>query len=108
LVENSDKTLAGPLIKSKDNQGYLTLIEPKSELPHDFEQGRLVGKEQERARITKIFQNELRPVLMGVVFRLEVLELKLEAAGSPHMQQAVEAARMLSETVEKIAERFVE
>jgi hypothetical protein len=96
------------LIKSKDNLDHLTLIKPKSELPPDFEQGRLVGKEQERARIAQIFRNELTPSLMAVVLKLEVLELNLEASGSRHMRQAVEAARMLSETVDKITERLAE
>jgi len=83
------------------------LLESKFELPHDFEHGRLVGKKEERARIAQIFHNELTPDLMAVVFKLEVLELKLEASGSPHMQQAVEAARMLSETVDKIGESLI-
>jgi hypothetical protein len=41
---------------------------------------------------------------MAVVFNLELLELKLEAAGSPHVRQASQAAQMLSETTEKITE----
>ena len=88
--------------------GHLTLVKPKSELPRDFEQGRLAGKEQERARIAQIFRNELTPSLMAVVLKLEVLELKLEASGSPHMRLAIEAAQMLSETVDKITERLAE
>jgi hypothetical protein len=68
----------------------------------------LVGKEQERVRITQIFHEELAPSLMAVVFNLEVLELKLEAAGSPLVRQAIQAAHRLAETVDRIREVFQE
>ena len=96
--------LPGRLMKSKQNLGYLMLEELNPEAPAKFEQGRLVGKEEERVRITQIFQEELAPSLMAVVFNLELLELKLEAAGSPHLRQAMQAAQLLSETTEKITE----
>ena len=99
-----EAALPGRLMQSKHNLGYLTLDELRPELPAKFEQGRLVGKEQERVRITQIFHEELAPSLMAVVFNLEVLELKLEAAGSPHLRRAIQAAQLLSETTEKITE----
>jgi PAS domain-containing protein len=99
-----EAALPGHLMKSNHNLGYLMLEELKPEFPGKFEQGRLVGKEQERVRITQIFHEELAPSLMAVVFNLELLELKLEAAGSPHLRQAIKAAQLLSETTEKITE----
>ena len=101
---NNEVALPGYLMKSTDDLGYLTLEELNPELPAKFEQGRLVGKEQERVRITQLFHEELAPSLMAVLFKLELLELKLETAGSPHMQQAIQVAQMLSETTEKIME----
>jgi PAS domain-containing protein len=100
----NEAALPGHLMKSKHNLGYLMLEELNPELPAKFEQGRLVGKEQERVRITQIFHEELAPSLMAVVFNLELLELKLEAAGSPHLRQAIQVAQLLSETTEKITE----
>jgi hypothetical protein len=100
VAENSDTGFAGHLVKAKGNRGHL--IRTKRELPRDFERGRLAGKDQEHTRIVQLFHNELRPGLMAVVFKLEVLELQLEAAGSPYMEKAVEAARLLSETVDQI------
>lgn len=101
---NNEAALPGHLVKSEDGLGYLTLEEVNHELPAKFEQGRLVGKEQERARIKQIFHEELAPNLTAVVFNLELLELKLEAAGSPHLRRATQVAQMLSETTEKIME----
>jgi hypothetical protein len=98
----------GHLMESKHNLGYLTLEELRPELPAKFEQGRLVGREQERARITQIFHEELTPSLLAVVFKLELLELNLEAAGSPHVRQAIHAAHSLAETVDRIREVFKE
>jgi len=103
-----EAALPGRLMQSKHNLGYLTLDELRPELPAKFEQGRLVGKEQERVRITQIFHEELAPSLMVVVFHLEVLELKLEAAGSPHVRRAIQAAQSLAETVDRIREVFQE
>jgi signal transduction histidine kinase len=103
----NDALSAGHLTKPKNNLNTVTLVNRNSEVPPDFEQVRLVGKEEERARIAAIFHNEVTPGLMAVIFKLEVLELKLEAARSPYMQQAAEAARMLSETVDKITETLI-
>jgi PAS domain-containing protein len=98
----------GHLIKSINNLGYLTLEEPKPGLTAKFEQGRLVGQEQERARITQIFHEELTPSLLAVVFKLELLELNLGAVGSPLVRQAIQAAHSLAETVDRISEVFKE
>src|SRR5580700_10162652 len=48
----------GHLVRSRHNLGYLMLNEG-SNVSGEFEQGRLVGKEQERMRIVRMFHEEI-------------------------------------------------
>jgi hypothetical protein len=100
------KTAAAPgyLIRSKRNLGYLMLRDLDPATSTDFEQGRLVGQEQEHARIVQMFHEEVSSGLIAALFKIQVAKEKLESAESPESKPIAQASEMLSDAVEKIGE----
>jgi hypothetical protein len=91
----------GHLVRSQHNLGYLMLDEISGN-SIQFEQGRLVGKEQERMRIVRLFREEISSGMLGAVFDLHAAKAKLKAVGSPEADQVSEASTLLSEAIQKM------
>jgi signal transduction histidine kinase len=94
----------GYLVKSSSDFGYLMLEELDPNVSTTFEQGRLVGKEQQRTRIAQLFHEELSSDLLAAVFKIHLVKQKLEASGSPNAQQVAEASEILSEAIDKMVD----
>lgn len=94
----------GYLVKSTGDFGYLMLEELDPNVSTTFEQGRLVGKEQQRKRIAQIFHKELSSDLLAAVFKIHLAKQKLEASGSSDAQQVAEASEILSEAIDKMVD----
>jgi signal transduction histidine kinase len=101
---NHEAALPGHLVKSEGNLGYLRLEELEPAVSTKFQQGELVGKEQERMRIAQAFHQELSSGLLAAVFKIHLVKERLKAASSPEAQQVAEASEILSETIEKVSE----
>ena len=69
-----------------------------------FQQGQLVGREEEHTRIAQAFHQELSSGLLAAVFKIHSVKEKLRNASSPEAQQITEVSEILSETIEKITE----
>jgi hypothetical protein len=91
----------GHLVRSRHNLGYLMLNEGTIASP-EFEQGRLVGKEQERMRIVQMFHEEISSGMLGAVFKIHQAKEKLNSINSPEAEAVSEASRLLSEAIEKM------
>jgi PAS domain-containing protein len=91
----------GHLVRSKHNLGYL-MLNDGSTASQEFEQGRLVGKEQERMRIVQMFQEEISSGMLGAVFKMHQAKEKLNSIGSPEAAAVSEASQLLSEAIEKM------
>jgi signal transduction histidine kinase len=94
----------GYLVKSSGDLGYLMLEELDPNVSTAFEQGRLVGKEQQRTRIAQLFHEELSSDLLAAIFKIHLAKQKLEASGSPDAQQVAEASEILSEAIDKMVD----
>jgi signal transduction histidine kinase len=92
------------LVKSSGDFGYLMLEELDPNVSTTFEQGRLVGKEQQRARIAQIFHEEISSNLLAAIFKIHLVKQKLEASASPDAQQVAEASEILSEAIDKMVD----
>lgn len=103
-VPTKTAAVPGYLIRSKRNLGYLMLRDLDPTTSTDFEQGRLVGQEQERARIVQMFHEEVSSGLLAALFKIQMAKEKLESADLPESQPVTEASEMLSEAVDKIGE----
>jgi hypothetical protein len=69
----------------------------------DFEQGRKVGQEQERNRVTKAFHEEVSSSIIAALFLVETAKSELQEAGSPQAEAVAKVSDILAETTEKIA-----
>ena len=92
----------GHLVRSRHNLGYLMLNEG-SIASNEFEQGRLVGKEQERMRIVRMFHEEISSGMLGAVFKIHQAQEKLNAVSSPEAETVSEASDLLSDAIEKMS-----
>ena len=69
-----------------------------------FEQGRVLGQEEERNRITKAFHDEVSSSIVAALFLIETAKSELEQAGLPQAELVAKASDILTETTEKIAD----
>ena len=91
----------GHLVRSRHNLGYLMLNEGTVAC-QEFEQGRLVGKEQERMRIVRMFHEEISSGMLGAVFKIHQAKEMLNSINSPEAKAVSEASQLLSEAIEKM------
>jgi hypothetical protein len=95
--------LPGYVVKSAGRFGYLMVGDAESNSA-EFEQGRLVGQQEERARIVKLFHDEVSSTMMAALFAVESAKNALEAQNLPTVQELEKASELLSEAVEKTAD----
>jgi signal transduction histidine kinase len=69
-----------------------------------FERGRVLGREEERNRITKAFHDEVSSSIVAALFMIETAKTELEQAGLPQAEAVAKASDILAETTEKIAD----
>jgi signal transduction histidine kinase len=69
-----------------------------------FEQGRLLGREEELNRINKAFHDEVSSSIVAALFLIETAKGELEQAGLPQAEMVEKASDILTETTEKISE----
>ena len=99
-----EAAIPGHLVKSTGDFGYLMLEELDPNISSTFEQGRLVGSEENRKRIAQVFHEELSSELLAAAFQIHLAKQKLEASSSPDAARVAQASEILSETIEKIGE----
>ena len=92
----------GHLVKTSGGLGYLMLEPTEAFISTEFEQGRLVGHEEERMRIVKMFHDEVSSPLMGSLFAFEVARSELESQGLPQAAKLARASELLTEASQKI------
>ena len=69
----------------------------------EFQQGRLVGQEEERARIAQAFHDEVSSEVLAAIFKIELARQKLESSESLHAEVMSELSEIDSGAIEKIA-----
>jgi signal transduction histidine kinase len=95
--------LPAHIVKSAGRFGYLMVHDAESDSV-EFEQGLFVGQQEERARIVKLFHDEVSSTMMAALFALESAKNALEAQNLPAIQALEKASELLSEAVEKTAD----
>src|SRR3981081_1557216 len=103
-VPTKAAAVPGHLVRSKGNLGYLMLHDIEPTTSTKFEQGRLVGQEQERVRIVQMFHEEVSSGMLGALFKIQLAKEKLESANLPEVEPVARASELLAEAVEKIGE----
>ena len=93
----------GYVVRSAGKIGYVMLDVPDAQ-PVQFEQGRIAGREEERNRIIKAYDEEVASSMIAALFLIETAKTELEEAGLPQAEAVSKASDKLTETTEKIAE----
>ena len=67
-----------------------------------FEQGRIIGGQEERAKIKRIFHDPLSPELSAALLTLAHAEKELKAKHAPEADQLAQVRRLIDKAIEKI------
>jgi hypothetical protein len=92
----------GFAVKSQGKIAYL-MLDVFDSSSGQFQQGRNIGKEEERNRIVKTFHEEVSSSMIAALFLIEKAKSELEDAGLPQAEAVSKASDILAETTEKIA-----
>jgi hypothetical protein len=91
----------GYVVKSNSKLGYvmLDLFAPSTA---EFEQGRGVGRQEQRDRIARLFHEEISSSMIAALFLIETAKSELEEADLPQKEVVAQAAAILTDVTEKI------
>ncbi|MBV8214244.1 MAG: hypothetical protein JOZ08_13600 [Verrucomicrobia bacterium] len=92
----------GFIVRSHDRIGYV-MLDVFGSSSSQFEQGQVVGREEERNRIVKVFHEEVSPSIIAALFLIQTAKSELEEAGSPQAEIVSKASDILTESTRKIA-----
>jgi hypothetical protein len=92
----------GFAVRSHGKIGYV-MLDVFNSSSAQFEQGRNVGHEEERNRVSKAFHEEVCSSMIAALFLIETAKSELEEAGLPQAGAVSKASDILAETTEKLA-----
>ena len=92
----------GFAIRSHGKIGYV-MLDVFDASSAQFEQGRNVGREEERNRVIKTFYEEVSSSIIAALFLIETAKSELKEARLPQAEAVSKASDILAETTEKIA-----
>jgi hypothetical protein len=74
---------------------------------YEFEKGQMLGREQERERLSAYFHCQLAPDLMTLAFSIESVRAELEAENHDAALKLKEVLERLTEMIEPIREEIL-
>ena len=74
---------------------------------YEFEQGQMLGREQERERLSVYFHCQLAPDLTALAFSIESVRAELEAENQDAALRLKEVLDRLTEMIEPIREEIL-
>ena len=95
--------IPGYVVRSQDKVGYV-MLDVFGSPSAQFEQGRIVGREEERNRIRTAFHEEVSPSIIAALFLIEMAKSELAKAGSPQAEAVSKVSDILTDATEKIAD----
>jgi hypothetical protein len=75
--------------------------------PYEFKKGQMLGREQERERLSVYFHCQLAPDLMALAFSIESVRAELEAENHHAALKLKEVLERLTEMIEPIREEIL-
>jgi hypothetical protein len=91
------------VVRTQGKIGYV-MLDVFDSSSAKFEQGRSVGREEERNRVIKSFHDEVSSSLIAALFLIETVKSELEEAGLPQAQAVSKVSDILTEATKKIAD----
>jgi hypothetical protein len=93
--------IPGHVLKAPGILGYVMLHGTASP---EFNEGRLVGQEEERSRLIQMFHDEVSPAMLAAIFAVESIKSALQAQNLPQAETAARASELLTEAIEKLSD----
>jgi hypothetical protein len=97
------ESVPGYIVRLQSKIGYV-MLDAFASPSAQFEEGRIVGREEERNRVIKAYHEEVSPSMIAALFLVETAKRELEEAGLPQAEDVSKASEILSEATEKIAD----
>jgi hypothetical protein len=99
VVRTADarRSLTGHASIGDDGSVYI-MLDPEDA----FEQGRIIGRQEEYANVKEIFREAVSPVLSIALPALAEVERELKATHSPQADKIAKATRLIDNVMEKI------
>jgi hypothetical protein len=92
----------GYVVRVGGSLGYV-MLDAYDPSMAQFEQGREIGREEERGRIAQAFHKEVSSSLIAALFLIKTAKSELEEATQRHAEAVSKASDILAEATEKIA-----
>jgi hypothetical protein len=96
--------LFGHVLKASGSLGYIMLQDVESSASPGFEEGRMLGHEEQRARLIQMVHDAVSPTMLGAIFAIESLKQIMKAENLPHAEIAFRASELLAEAIEKLSD----
>jgi signal transduction histidine kinase len=80
------------------------LQDVESSASTEFEEGRMLGHEEQRARLIQMVHDAVSPTMLGAIFAIESLKQTMKAENLPHAEIASRASELLAEAIEKLSD----
>ena len=80
------------------------LQDVESSASTEFEEGRMLGQEEQRARLIQMVHDAVSPTMLGAIFAIESLKQTMQEENLPHAEIAFRASELLAEAIEKLSD----
>src|SRR5262245_22676178 len=98
---NAERFLTGHASIGDDGSVYI-MLDLEDGHSDAFEHGRIIGRQEERTRITGIFHDAVSPELSVALLNLAEAEKELKAKCAPEAHELAKVTRLIDEVIEKI------
>jgi hypothetical protein len=95
--------LSGYVVRARGKFGYL-MLDVLDSPTAEFEQGRIVGREEERNRIIQAYHEEVSSSMIAALFLVETAKRELKEAGLPQEEAVSKVSDVLTEATQKIGD----
>jgi hypothetical protein len=100
-TSDTEKFLTGHAALGDDGSVYL-MPDLEDWTSDAFEQGRIVGSQEERAKIKQIYHDAVSPELLVALFTLGEVEKELKATHAREAAELAKVERLIDKVIEKI------
>jgi hypothetical protein len=100
-TSDTERFVTGHAALGDDGSVFL-MPDPENWTSDPFEQGRILGSQEERAKIKQIYHDAVSPELLVALFTLGQVERELKATHAREAAELTKVAGLIDKVIEKI------
>jgi hypothetical protein len=100
-IADAERFLTGHASIGDDGSVYI-MPDPEDGTSDTFEQGRIIGRQEERAKIKRIYHDAVSPELSAALLTLAEAEKGLKAKHAPDADELAKVRHLIDKAIEKI------